>query len=101
MASVAAGRLSAFGFVIPLPIKGSGLVNLLYLDQEVRIFRCLHGSVTVQKRATAVQCPSSHAGNCKLELLFQAVRPHATVRMQLGADQHQEVEFAPEEVLVL
>lgn len=53
VASVATGQLIAFGFNIPLPIKGSGLVDLLYLDQDVRIFRSPQGSVTVQKRANA------------------------------------------------
>lgn len=53
VASVATGQLIAFGFNIPLPIKGSGLVDLLYLDQNVRIFRSPQGSVTVQKRANA------------------------------------------------
>ncbi|KAL4428841.1 hypothetical protein ABPG77_005279 [Micractinium sp. CCAP 211/92] len=50
-ASIEGGELQAGGARLPLPIGGSGLVEVAYLDpQGLRIFRAVNGSVSVQMR---------------------------------------------------
>lgn len=50
-ASIEGGALEAWGARLPLPIRGSGLVEVAYLDpQGLRIFRAINGSVSVQMR---------------------------------------------------
>ncbi|KAK9830408.1 hypothetical protein WJX72_011601 [[Myrmecia] bisecta] len=50
-ANVSKGTLHILGTKIPLPIKGSGLVFLAYIDSTLRIFRSESGSISVQVRA--------------------------------------------------
>lgn len=51
-ALVSSGALRAFGREIPLPIKGSDEVELLYLDRDVRVLRSPQFSIVVQLRPT-------------------------------------------------
>jgi hypothetical protein len=49
-AAVERGCLHAFGRDIPLPIRGSGYVSIMYLDSELRVLQNRGGAVTVQLR---------------------------------------------------
>ncbi|KAL4451569.1 hypothetical protein ABPG75_007231 [Micractinium tetrahymenae] len=50
-ASIEGGALEAWGARLPLPIRGSGLVEVAYLDsQGLRIFRATNGSLSLQMR---------------------------------------------------
>ena len=49
---VSGGALGVLGLSIPLPIKGTGQVDLMYLDRDLRIFRSPDlGSTAVQMRS--------------------------------------------------
>lgn len=50
-ASIEGGSLQAWGQEVALPIRGSGLVEIAYLDASgLRIFRATNGSISVQMR---------------------------------------------------
>lgn len=56
-ATVEKGALHLFGLRIPLPIKGSGKVNLVYIDNKSKIMRIFNsqGSISVQVREDWLQ----------------------------------------------
>ena len=54
-ASVERGMLHAFGRDIPLPIRGSGYVNVAYLGEALRVLQNRTGAVTVQVREDRLQ----------------------------------------------
>lgn len=48
-ANIQQGNLHIFGFDIPLPIKGTGMFEVMYLDDTLRIFKS-GASYAVQAR---------------------------------------------------
>lgn len=55
-ASIQRGAVHVLGVQLPLPIRGSGKVDIAYLDTSVRVFRVpKSGSVTVQVRRDVLQ----------------------------------------------
>ncbi len=38
-ANISSGLINLWGLQVPLPIKGSGVFEVLYLDDELRVFR--------------------------------------------------------------
>ncbi|KAK9831087.1 hypothetical protein WJX74_003034 [Apatococcus lobatus] len=52
MAKVAGGSAKIGDLQIPLPIKGTGTVDLLYIDNSIRIFQNSQGSRVVQRKAS-------------------------------------------------
>ncbi|GBF91172.1 metallo-dependent phosphatase [Raphidocelis subcapitata] len=53
-ADIERGALHAFGLDIPLPIRGSGRFEVLYLDDALRVFRS-GNAVTVQMKRSELQ----------------------------------------------
>ncbi|KAI8469863.1 MAG: hypothetical protein J3K34DRAFT_521872 [Monoraphidium minutum] len=60
-ADIAFGSLHAFGRDIPLPIRGSGRFEVMYLDDTLRVFRS-GGSISVQVKKSELQRLRSQAG---------------------------------------
>ena len=54
-ATVQEGHLHAFGRDIPLPIRGSGYVSVMYVDGVLRVLQNRTGAVTVQLRKDRLQ----------------------------------------------
>jgi len=46
-ANISSGCIHVFGVDIPLPIRGTGLFEVVYLDERVRVFRS-GGALAVQ-----------------------------------------------------
>lgn len=53
-ANITSGNLHLFGLDVPLPIRGVGTFEVLYLDDSLRIFRSF-GSYAVQVRRDRLQ----------------------------------------------
>ena len=52
-ANIESGKLCLRGLEVPLPIRGSGRFEVMFLDEELRIFRS-GGSIAVQIKATTL-----------------------------------------------
>lgn len=46
-ANISAGQLHIAGLTIPLPIRGTGYFEVMYLDERLRVFRS-GGAIAVQ-----------------------------------------------------
>ncbi|GFR43624.1 hypothetical protein Agub_g4723 [Astrephomene gubernaculifera] len=57
-ARIRSGRLVAGPLALPLPISGSGLFQVLYVDSQLRLFRSGAGALAVQVRADCLGPPA-------------------------------------------
>ena len=53
-ANIESGEINLWGLKVPLPIRGSGIFEVLYLDDELRVFRSGQDTYAVQVKEAAL-----------------------------------------------